>query len=80
MITSITLEPREYNNIAGGEFSDEAGVTDEYYLQFNGLDISIDSENLKRIAVDAINHLMVNGHKFSFGFTDMGQKEIRDEK
>lgn len=72
----IDIGDVEYVNIAGGEFVDEAGAFDEYYLQFGELSIEMDSENLRRLAVDCINHLMVNGHKFDFCCTEMGQKEI----
>ena len=72
----IDMELEKYINIAGGQFCDAAGSVDEYYIQFEDVDLEIDSENLKKMAVDAINHLMVNGHSFDFCFTDMGQKEI----
>lgn len=72
----IDMELDNYINIAGGQFCDDSGCIDEYYIQFEAVNLEMDSENLKRIAVDAINHLMVNGHSFDFFFTDIGQKEI----
>ena len=72
----IDIELDKYMNIAGGQFCDEAGCVDEYYVQFEDANLEMCSKNLKKMAVDAINHLMVNGHSFDFCFTDMGQKEI----
>jgi len=72
----IDMELDGYMNIAGGQCYDEAGSIDEYYIQFKNATFEMDSENLKKMAVDAINHLMVNGHSFEFCFPGMGQKEI----
>ena len=73
----IDMELDGYLNIAGGQFCDEAGCVDEYYIQFEEVNLELDSNSLKKLAVDAINHLMDHGHNFEFVFTDMGQKEIK---
>ena len=73
----IDMELDGYMNISGGQFCDEVGCVDEYYIQFKDVNLEMDSDNLKKLAVDAINHLMVNGHTFEFGFTDMGHKELK---
>ena len=73
----VDIEVDKFVSVAGGQFTDESGSVDEYYVQFDGLDLSMNSITLKKFAVEAMNHLMVNGHEFEFGFTDMGQREIK---
>ena len=72
----VDIEVDKFVSVAGGQWADESGSVDEYWVQFEGLDLSMGSAVLKKFAVKALNHLMVNGHKFEFGFTDVGQKEI----
>ena len=76
----LTIELDKYITIAGGQFCDEAGCVDEYYLKFKDADIEMNSETLKKMAVDAINHLIVNGHRFDFCFTDIGEKKLVDKE
>lgn len=73
----LHIEIDKYMNIAGGQFWDHDYEYDEYTVQFEDADIEMDSATLKKMVIDAVNHLMVNGHSFEFCYTDMGQKEIR---
>lgn len=66
-----------FANISGGEYEDKWGGMDEYTLQFkDGLDVEMCSSDLKKLAVEAINHLIINGHRFEFGCSDMGKPKL----
>jgi hypothetical protein len=72
----IDLEVDGFSDVAGGQFTDECGTVNKYYIQFKDVFITMNSEDLKKMAVAAINHLMVNDHEFEFRFTNFGQKEV----
>ena len=78
MHVDIETEIDDYKNIYGGTFFDKSGSFDQFFIEFEGCCLMMKSKDLKRMAVDAINHLMVNGHDFEFDFSDTGQKQLKE--
>ena len=79
MNTHMDMDGERFVSTYGGCFTNDCGTVDDYGFSFSG-DVSVDGISgveFSRLAVEAINHLMNNGHDFEFGFDKLsGQKEL----
>lgn len=74
------FETDDYFSTFGGEIDEDDLIVDEYGIQVDNVSIShIPSEKYKNLAIQMINHLMLNGHTFCFIKDQEGIKIISHE-
>lgn len=77
MRIDIDIEGQEFNGSHGGCFTDECGTVDDYGIVFGDVSLSgIKTNDLIKMSVDAVNHLILNGVEFCFSNDDLSGERI----
>ena len=64
---NINPNDKPHIQVYGGEMWVDDEKHDDYGITIDGLRIDgIKAEDLKRLVIEAVNHLIVNGHHFYF--------------
>ena len=80
MRVDIDIDGQMFSGSHGGSFADECGVVDDFGIAFGMVSVSgIKRVDLVKMAVEVVNHLIINEVEFEFGFCDItGQKEFKE--
>jgi len=80
MRVDIDIEGQAFRESHGGCFTDECGTVDDFGIVFGDVSISgIKTVDLAKMAVEVVNHLIINGVEFEFGFCKLtGQKGFKE--
>ncbi len=81
MTVDIDLSGEGVLGTYGGCFIDESGTFDDYGIQAGCITLSgIREKQMTQLAIDMINHLILNGRRFELAFDEMGGEIIKEKK